>query len=381
MSKTIYNESDHSKNSFMNLSENHFELSLTKVNMAIQKLKTQPSKSILKKVSDSTLMYTSQADLDNTHLRDSSFQVNLNTLINAGLVECSQAVGANATLPTPLSVKKSSRKKGKLMRKHDSSSSCSSLECANENAGVKRYSISISSSLSKYNESHHEDTPVVTVPSVETSYELDEDDDIHNTTQNHMSYAMKKELSLLTVSSNSSSRRSISVNNLTGGSSSSSLSLSEKTLNDKLDSSQHCLNENLKVQDYLNELQHLSKQNSFAASKKFTELNQSTLEQTARKLPTSDHNILHLNAANSMEQNGLMHTNSSETSSGYLSFSAMNVITNVNVAANKKGSKATDSRRSLSPNPLLLNAAEKRFSYALATASSNNLNGDTANCE
>ena len=74
----------------MNSSENHFELSLTKVNQAIQKLKTQPSKSILKKVSDTTLVYNSHSDLNNLHLRDTSFQVNLNTLINAGLVECPQ---------------------------------------------------------------------------------------------------------------------------------------------------------------------------------------------------------------------------------------------------------------------------------------------------
>ena len=84
------NDGDHSKNSFMNASDNHFELSLTKVNQAIQKLKTKPSKSILKKVSDTTLMYNSHSDINNPHLRDTSFQVNLNTLINAGLVECPQ---------------------------------------------------------------------------------------------------------------------------------------------------------------------------------------------------------------------------------------------------------------------------------------------------
>ncbi len=331
--KNIYtNENNQSKNSFMNASDNHFELSLTKVNLAIQKLKTQPSKSILKKVSDTTLVYAhSQTDL-----RDTSFQVNLNTLINAGLVECPQSQ--------------------QLMRKNqvnESSSETSSIEEGsilvkngkNIIGLVKNYSISISSSLSKYNE-----IEIPINPFKETSsYEDLDSKNIHDTTINNN---YNKDLSLLTSNSSSTSETA-SLNNLSDA---SSLSLSERTLNSQTV-------DNLKVEDYLNELQHLSNQNSFALAKNYV------LENDVEPLNVNT------KTNSNHECNGVLHTNTSEAStasSGYLSYSAMNAINanNATLCVTNKNEPRSD--RSISPAN-----NEKRFSYILATGSSNNLNADS----
>ena len=192
----------------------------------------------------------------------------------------------------------------------------------------------------------------------------------HNTTLSH--FMITKDLSLLTSSSCASN--TASANNLSG---SSSLSLSEKTLNAKTDLNRLTReHEPLKVEDYLNELEHLSNQNSFALSKSFAldnghdEVNETILNTHEVHSPRK-FNYLNVNTnapvnGCSEEATVAMHTNNSETSSGYLSFSAMNVNVHGCLAQSKR-----TSRRSLSPS-----VNEKRVSYILATASSKNLNTD-----
>ena len=65
------------------------------------------------------------------------------------------------------------------------------------------------------------------------------------------------------------------------------------------------------------------------------------------------------------ESCGVIHTNNSETSSGYLSSSAMN-------GANPNNKVKLNFHQHVSPKN-----NEKRFSYILATGSSNNLNIDS----
>jgi len=341
----------------MNASDNHFELSLTKVNLAIQKLKTQPSKSILKKVSDTTLMYNnSQSDLNNIHLRDTSFQVNLNTLINAGLVECPQSQQLNrksiisqSSSETSITSDRSSMESPIFANNNNNNE--------NNNGLVKNFSISISSSLSKYNET---EIPI-NVFKETSSYEDLDSKKVHDTTINNMSYTIKKDLSLLTSSSSSTSETT-SLNNLSDG---SSLSLSEKTLNSQTVDANQSANivpkSNLKVEDYLNELQHLSNQNSFALAKNYILENDVEPLNVNTKTNSND------------EYNGVLHTNNSETSSGYLSYSAMNAA-NANAMQYRHVNNKNERRSHQSISPI---NNEKRFSYILATGSSNNLNTDS----
>jgi hypothetical protein len=338
----------------MNASDNHFELSLTKVNQAIQKLKTQPSKSILKKVSDATLVYNSQSDLNNIHLRDTSFQVNLNTLINAGLVECPQSQQLNRKSL----IEHSSSETSITSNSSSTDSQIAVNTNTNTNSLAKTYSISISSSLSKYNE--------IVIPDFTEALSYEELDSkiAHDTTINNMSYILKKDLSLLTSSSSDSSETT-SLNNLSDG---SSLSLSEKTLNSKNADLDHSSNNavskaNLKVEDYLNELQHLSNLNGFALSKNYI------LENEVEPLNVNT------KANGNDESCRVIHTNNSETSSGYLSSSAMNGI-NTNPNTNN-AVKLNIKNECLFHQHVSPKNNEKRFSYILATGSSNNLNIDS----
>ncbi len=224
------NMSQPNLNSFVNQSDqNDCSISLTKVNHAIQQLNTQPAKSILKKVSDSLIgpselsvvpahnvsnRYTDQnvSNLtEDSNPIDSSLkferQVNRNTILNS-------AIG-NGHRSSRRSLVYDNKKRASICSVSSNSSSSSSISLSSSS------SESISSSLSKSNKQPKK----------------------QDTTNDKT-----KQCSNLSLDSNASS-------------SISSVILQEPT---KPTQNQISKTDFLKVQDYLNELNILSKQNAFA---------------------------------------------------------------------------------------------------------------------
>lgn len=360
----------------LNNTNNSNNISLTKVNHAIQQLNNQPAKSILKKVSDSLIgVQVVQSTVTEDLNHDSSLkferQVNRNTILNA-------AIGNGH---------RTSRRS--LIYDPKRTSVCSLSSSSSISLASSSSSESISSSLSKSNKN---DKP-------------------------NLSYDSSESISSIVLQEPTNKT-------------------SEK-------------NDFLKVQDYLNELNILSKQNTFAQLNELdTQANDSSpvkpvslmltsyqsklsqspprpnslLTQSPLSHPTNQ--MLHLQIGKHNYEETNLFTNSSETSSGYLSNSTTNLnqlvkstlqVTRLDqlmkseskeslyetdeyysiehkTARDHKSKHGSDSNESnsssrsssaLTPTPPLCTkiylspgkkqSVDKRFSYLIATASANNL--------
>ena len=275
------------------------DVSVSKLNIAIQKLNTQPTKSILKKASD---LINNSDDVVDTSMRF-EHQVNINTIINSAVGTGHRSSRRSLTYDT---------KRGSVCSATSSSSDASSSSPSSS----PNSSVSISSSLSKNNKHH---------------------------TNN------QKETELIVEKPNACPNLSFLTNT---SSSRSSSSTSLPPLEAKSDFR--------KVQDYLNELNHLSQQNTFARlnpeinkSSFGVKINSDEVETqfsnitTMKKKPdsvetssrpssllgpvlvnnrnsnmvTAPHTqtILQLQIMKPSEDVTILHSNTSETSSGYMS--------------------------------------------------------------
>ena len=409
LAKSNSNELVHS---FTSNSQNN--ISLTKVSHAIKQLKTKPSKSILKKKPSVSLCSSPPAPCSPTRLHkikkqrrhidepdslsvnDSAVkferQVNINTILNSAIGSGHRSSRRSMTYDLS---------KRKACEVYSSSSSLSS----------RSSSESISSSLSntKKKPVEQEKPNVIEVGKPKNCADL----------------------SFLTSSGSStlSSRRS-----------STTSSISLQLLEAKSLGTENCEEQKtdfLKVQDYLNELNMLSQQNGFESKElpspsqslmpppgRFKELDGETPQRPSSlltpiknglyatplsKLPVnadtqkkrlsqilttpmqqpnaSQQLLLHLQILKQPQHDEALnlHTNTSETSSGYLSNSTTNINNHgrFNMAGGNtrrnEGSDYNSSTCSSSLTPPILNVAgstDKRFSYMIATGSTNTLNID-----